>query len=587
MADLSDVPDDIPLIHELCDFGNRLAYTPSTIPQLLTLLDDLELVFSKMKQAPRPTLREAVLIPTRVLMEEDLFKHSDTDVRITVASCLNEVTRVCAPTPPFEDSKMREIFELIISSFEYLSCEPGRCYSKAVLILQSVARLRSCVMLLDLDCDSLVVKMFELFQRNASPKHPQAVTASMVKIMSVIIQETDSLAPGVLKVLLDSIKMENQGVSPASWEMGVKVLEGCADKLKPAIMETVSSMGFSLEDYAPILSSICKLAADTVNGAADDSSIMVNSEPSGKLNDQVENVKSLKATGSSRTTPASSSGLSGNKALVTGGTASEKRKKPNSHTLDKEAGGLEHKQLGDSRMKKARPTRKDNSEVSGNKALRKKNDVPGASGSSGKKLPKQQEISGGSGSKSKTGQTRKDKFQSNDSSKKLRKRAASSDDDDNVIETPHGRKTYKDDLVGCRIKVWWPLDRRYYEGTITSYDASGRKHRVDYDDGDEENLNLRRERWELLGDEAPTDIASLLQKQKQTPQPPSIMPKREASIEEKEIAKMDDDEKGKTPTSDVESGDAGDNTTMPVVKSEIPEPLPEKKKAKRSEGQSS
>ena len=29
-----------------------------------------------------------------------------------------------------------------------------------------------------------------------------------------------------------------------------------------------------------------------------------------------------------------------------------------------------------------------------------------------------------------------------------------------AIETPYGRKSYKEDLVGCRIKVWWPLDRR-------------------------------------------------------------------------------------------------------------------------------
>ncbi|XP_074312727.1 sister chromatid cohesion protein PDS5 homolog D-like [Silene latifolia] len=578
---------DNQLVEQLSEFGIRLSRRPSSAPELLNLLDELELLFSKMKQSPRPLVRQALLIPTAVLMEEELFKHSDTNVRITVASCLNEATRICAPDAPFEDDKMRDIFELIVSSFEYLSCEPGRCYSKAVVILQSVARLRSCVMMLDLDCDSLVVKMFELFQKNASPKHPQAVIASMVKIMSVMIQETDSLSPGLLKVLLDSIKIENQGVSPVSWEMGVKVLEGCADKLKPDIMETVSSMGYSLDDYAPILSSICKPVVDTVTGVADDSSILVNNEPSGDLNDQVENDKSLTATESCRTTPATSSGHSGSKALVTGGPASERRKKPNSHTLDKEAGGREHNQLGDSSMKKAKPTRKDNPGVSGNKALRKKNDVPGASGSSGKKLPKQQEISGGSGSKSKTGQTRKDKFQSNDSSKK-RKRAASSDDDD-VVETPHGRKKYKDDLVGCRIKVWWPLDRRFYEGTITSYDASVRKHRVDYDDGDEENLNLRTERWELLGDEAPVDIASLLGKK--TAQSPPIMPRHEASIEEKEIAKMDDDEKGKTPTSDVEiakmDDEARDNTTTTVMKSEIPESLPENKKAKLSDGQSS
>ena len=61
---------------------------------------------------------------------------------------------------------MQEIFELIVSSFDSLSTLHGPCYSKAVLILENVARLRSCVMMLDLDCDPLVTKMFELFLKN-------------------------------------------------------------------------------------------------------------------------------------------------------------------------------------------------------------------------------------------------------------------------------------------------------------------------------------------------------------------------------------------------------------------------------------
>ncbi|AQK83830.1 binding [Zea mays] len=54
------------------------------------------------------------------------------------------------------------------------------------------------------------------------------------------------------------------------------------------------------------------------------------------------------------------------------------------------------------------------------------------------------------------------------------------------------------DLVGHRIKVWWPLDKRFYEGAVQSYDSSKKKHRVLYDDGDVEVLNLAKEKWILI-----------------------------------------------------------------------------------------
>lgn len=55
-----------------------------------------------------------------------------------------------------------------------------------------------------------------------------------------------------------------------------------------------------------------------------------------------------------------------------------------------------------------------------------------------------------------------------------------------------------EDLIGCRIKIWWPTDKKYYGGTIKSYDSLKRKHVILYEDGDVEILRLEKERWELL-----------------------------------------------------------------------------------------
>ncbi|GJW86007.1 phospholipase-like protein [Tanacetum coccineum] len=61
----------------------------------------------------------------------------------------------------------------------------------------------------------------------------------------------------------------------------------------------------------------------------------------------------------------------------------------------------------------------------------------------------------------------------------------------------------RENLVGSRIKVWWPKDDTYYEGTVKSFDSSKKKHKVWYDDGDKESIDLKKEKWELVADVSP------------------------------------------------------------------------------------
>ena len=53
-----------------------------------------------------------------------------------------------------------------------------------------------------------------------------------------------------------------------------------------------------------------------------------------------------------------------------------------------------------------------------------------------------------------------------------------------------------EDLEGRRVRVWWPAEREWYEGTVCG--RTGRKHSVRYDDGDAELVDLSKEKFELL-----------------------------------------------------------------------------------------
>ncbi|KAK6247752.1 hypothetical protein QUC31_019317 [Theobroma cacao] len=62
-------------------------------------------------------------------------------------------------------------------------------------------------------------------------------------------------------------------------------------------------------------------------------------------------------------------------------------------------------------------------------------------------------------------------------------------------------------VVGKRVKVYWSGSRRWFIGRIVAFDNKNRLHRILYEDGDEEVLDLRKERFEL--EVIPTDCFKL------------------------------------------------------------------------------
>eukprot|EP00898_Chlorokybus_atmophyticus_P000382 jgi/Chlat1/1344/Chrsp119S01756 len=53
-------------------------------------------------------------------------------------------------------------------------------------------------------------------------------------------------------------------------------------------------------------------------------------------------------------------------------------------------------------------------------------------------------------------------------------------------------------LVGRAVKVYWPLDGAWYAGKVQSYDPERKRHAILYDDGDIEQVNVKRERVQVL-----------------------------------------------------------------------------------------
>lgn len=55
-----------------------------------------------------------------------------------------------------------------------------------------------------------------------------------------------------------------QEVFPIARKLGERVLENCATKLKPYLVQSVKTLGISVDDYSNVLASICKDTSDSL-----------------------------------------------------------------------------------------------------------------------------------------------------------------------------------------------------------------------------------------------------------------------------------------------------------------------------------
>ncbi|XP_073010567.1 sister chromatid cohesion protein PDS5 homolog C-like isoform X1 [Typha latifolia] len=248
----------------LLEVGNRLASPPSDVEELLSLLDQTECFLSEVDQSPSQSMSNALHPALKALVSKELFRHSNVDVKVAVASCVSEITRITAPDAPYDDDLMKEVFQIIVEAFENLSDLLSRSYAKRVSILETVAKVRSCVVMLDLECDNLILDMFRHFFKSISLSHPENVFSSMEIIMTLVIEESEEISSELVSCLLDSVKKENNEVRPHLFRLGGKVIRNCASKLQPILREFFQSADTHLNDYSRIITCLCQDSSDAV-----------------------------------------------------------------------------------------------------------------------------------------------------------------------------------------------------------------------------------------------------------------------------------------------------------------------------------
>lgn len=260
------------LQQQLKEFGSKLENPPNTKDALIKLLKQAAQCLSELEQSPSLLILESMKRLVNAIVKPELLKHQDRDVRLLVATCICEITRVTAPEPPYSDDVLKDVFQLIVSTFSGLGDTSGPSFERRVVILETLARYRSCVVMLDLECDDLVRDMFSTFFAVAREDHPESVLTSMQKIMVVLLEESEDVQDDLLLILLSVLGRNRKDITAAR-KLAMNVIEQCAGKLEPAmkqfLLSSISGENRSLSnqiDYREVIFDIYCCAPQILSG---------------------------------------------------------------------------------------------------------------------------------------------------------------------------------------------------------------------------------------------------------------------------------------------------------------------------------
>lgn len=94
-----------------------------------------------------------------------------------------------------------------------------------------MAKLRSCVIMLDSNCDDIVLHMFHHFLNAISKDHFTTIQDHMEAIMISIINDSDEISQSIVSLLLVFLEQQHV-ISTSAYSLVCSVAKQCKGKLK-------------------------------------------------------------------------------------------------------------------------------------------------------------------------------------------------------------------------------------------------------------------------------------------------------------------------------------------------------------------
>ncbi|KAK3030080.1 hypothetical protein RJ639_037628 [Escallonia herrerae] len=526
---------------ELKDVRKKLLLPLPSTPELLTLLDvrvsstlNVESAFSKVEQGPSIAIQDAIKPSIEALAANELLRHPDIDVKVSVASCISEILRITAPDQPYTDEQMKEKKELAVDADCLVEVSPADGVPNLVTNndsnMMSDRPLEAVNSLRKLDPFQIMSDgTLEDANTLKTFGHSQMTSAATLED----INSLKSLEPSqmmndqtlkdvnFLKTLKPSLQFKLQKIGAAGTNLQPKYMETPETGKQELDPETIprkrgrrpNSLLMPEEGYDPswvgggskscVIPRRGKNPTKKINNPRNHSASKESPLPS-----DLEKETNLQVFAARMSNNGSISASPSKRFSFHDKTYSRRRRQKKKESMTNHGGGVDlwavpvgeflRAHVEEQTAAVAVATLRKDSDGRGHSKAKYRRDH-GKNGDPSNTVAACSDVEGRQASSAPQMDAKKRSRSKTTSAKPVTKESVSKASKTTSVFNNHHQK-----LVGCKIKVWWPKDKMFYNGVVLSFDPAQRKHQVLYEDGDEELLDLREEQWELLGDEQGT-----------------------------------------------------------------------------------
>ncbi|KAK4625261.1 Sister chromatid cohesion protein pds5 [Fulvia fulva] len=222
------------------------------------LLRRLQTLYEELKDVDQEDADRKTISPkAQELASPLLLGHKDGGVKAWTLLCIVEMFRLLAPDAPYKSSQLKDIFNLVVSTFVPALANPTDAYNAQHLkIVESLNSIKSIVLLVDVPgADQLMLNLFTncfdvlagTMKGSSGEQLSKNVEFNLTGMLVTLIDEATVLPPGVLEVMLaqflradPSLQASKKGEAqkdvtlrevPAPYNMARSVCNSCHEKM--------------------------------------------------------------------------------------------------------------------------------------------------------------------------------------------------------------------------------------------------------------------------------------------------------------------------------------------------------------------
>lgn len=155
---LRDIWKEMKIGNELCCLGWQLEQKITS--SMLAELNEINSYLSRIDQADCRLFNWAMQPTMVALVQHRFMNHPLRDVRLAVASCLSEITRITTPIISYTEHIWRQVLQLMVDSLDGLKDDRGFAFGKHLKILELMANTRVFSHMLNLGYDEMIQQLF-------------------------------------------------------------------------------------------------------------------------------------------------------------------------------------------------------------------------------------------------------------------------------------------------------------------------------------------------------------------------------------------------------------------------------------------